>query len=91
LLDTISWEELQEWAALYSRQPFGPWREDFRAAQICAVIANTNRNPKTKKDPYTPQDFMPFDRKPTEEPEDKIAPETRAWFYAAARKNEKLP
>lgn len=32
---------------------------DYRTALICAVMANTARDPKRKVLPYTPEDFMP--------------------------------
>jgi hypothetical protein len=34
-------------------------REASHAALICAVLANINRDPKTKRDPWSPADFMP--------------------------------
>jgi hypothetical protein len=34
-------------------------RDASHAALICAVLANINRDPKTKRDPWSPQDFMP--------------------------------
>ena len=33
-------------------------RQDYRAALICSVIANVNRDPEKTK-PFTPDDFMP--------------------------------
>lgn len=39
-------------------------RLDFRAALIAAMIANANRDPKKRRKPYQPQDFMPrYERK----------------------------
>lgn len=32
---------------------------DYRAALICAVLANIHRNPKRRHKPFVPQDFMP--------------------------------
>jgi len=32
---------------------------DSRAALICTVLANINRNPKKKRKPFTVEDFMP--------------------------------
>ena len=32
---------------------------NYRTALICSLIANTARDPKRKRTPYTPQDFMP--------------------------------
>ena len=37
-------------------------RDDYRAALICAVMANIHRNPKKSK-VYKPEDFMPSTRK----------------------------
>ena len=34
-------------------------RMDFHAGLICSVLANINRDPKRKTDPYTAKDFMP--------------------------------
>ena len=34
-------------------------RSDYRAALVCTVIANANRDPAKKKDPFTTDDFMP--------------------------------
>ncbi len=33
--------------------------EDYRTGLICAVIAEPNRDAKRRKQPFTPQDFMP--------------------------------
>jgi hypothetical protein len=33
--------------------------QDYRAALVAEVIANTNRDPEKKKEPFTPRDFMP--------------------------------
>jgi len=33
-------------------------RADWQAAQICAVIANANRDPKTTPEPYKAEDFL---------------------------------
>ncbi len=32
---------------------------NYRAALICSVLANTARDPKRKRTPFTPDDFMP--------------------------------
>ena len=36
---------------------------NYRAALICSVLANTVRDPKKKSKPYTPQDFMPEEKR----------------------------
>lgn len=33
--------------------------DDFRVGLLCAVISEPHRDPKKRKDPFTPQDFMP--------------------------------
>jgi len=38
-------------------------RLDYRAALICSVIAEVNRNRKKRKKPYTPKDFMPKEKR----------------------------
>jgi len=40
-------------------------REDFRAAQLCTLIANVHRDRDAKSEPFTPLDFVPgWERKP---------------------------
>lgn len=34
-------------------------KADFRAGVVAATIANVNRDPKKRKRPYRPQDFLP--------------------------------
>jgi len=44
----------------YARlEPFGPEADDARMAQLLALIANVNRDPKRRKTPWTPDDFLP--------------------------------
>jgi hypothetical protein len=40
-------------------EPFGPEADDHRLAQLLALIANVNRDPKRRKLPWTPEDFLP--------------------------------
>lgn len=66
----VSSREFAEWLAYERLEPFGPERDDLRAALVAAVIANVNRDPKKRRKPYEVSDFMPkFDRGP--EPERK--------------------
>jgi hypothetical protein len=39
-------------------EPFGEWRADYRSAEIVTMIANVNRDPKKKRDPYKTTDFL---------------------------------
>jgi hypothetical protein len=58
-LKNISSRELSEWQAYARLEPFGEQRADLRAGIIAAVIASAFRNPKKRKDPFSPADFMP--------------------------------
>ena len=55
----ISSRELSEWAAFYRLEPWGTEVEDWRAALITAAVANSYRDPKRRRKPYEPKDFMP--------------------------------
>jgi len=60
----MSSRELTEWMAFFSLEPWGTEVEDWRAGLIAATIANANRDPKKRRKPYEPQDFMPRYEKP---------------------------
>ncbi len=45
-----------EWEYYYQVEPFGAEVEELRFGNICAVLANINRDSKTK--PFTPADFF---------------------------------
>jgi hypothetical protein len=51
--------EVTELIAYSNLEAWGPLAEDFRAGQICAVIANVNRDPKTMPEAWSASDFMP--------------------------------
>ncbi len=40
-------------------EPFGSEADDHALAQLLALIANVNRDPKRRKTPWTPEDFLP--------------------------------
>jgi len=50
---------LAQFSALSEEHRRSQERQDFRAALICSVIANVNRDPKKRSKPYQPKDFMP--------------------------------
>lgn len=60
LLARMPSHELTEWQAYERVEPFGEARADLRMAILAALIANTNRDPKARREPFTPADFMPF-------------------------------
>lgn len=64
LLARISSRELSEWWAFSLLEPFGEKRADIRAAIIASTVANTARDPKRRRRPFRPSEFMPrFERK----------------------------
>jgi len=67
----------------YARlEPFGAEADDARMAQLLALIANVNRDPKRRKTPWTPDDFLPR-RGPKPEPErDSLRPRIDAAMAA---------
>lgn len=50
---------MREYMALVDRHNAALERADYRAGLICAVLANINRDPKRRSQPYEPADFMP--------------------------------
>ncbi len=60
---------MREYAALLERHIANIKRQDYHAALICAVLANINRDPQKKPDPFTPADFMPSLAVPEKEEE----------------------
>jgi hypothetical protein len=60
LLARISSRELTEWICFFGIEgPAGEERADWRAGLIASTIANANRDPKKRKEPFEPTEFMP--------------------------------
>jgi hypothetical protein len=60
---TMSSREFSEWMAYSSNWPFGEYPAYLRAGIVASTIANANRDPKKRKKPFSPVDFMPnFDQ-----------------------------
>jgi hypothetical protein len=60
LLARISSRELSEWICYFGLEgPAGEVRADWRAALVAATVANVNRDPKRRAEPFLPKDFMP--------------------------------
>lgn len=74
LLSRISSRELSEWMAYAEVEPFGEERADLRSGIIASTVANTARDPKKRRKPYSADEFMPHFL--TEQPED---PEIPQW------------
>ncbi len=58
-MNEIDSRELTEWAAYFSLEPWGTEVDDWRAGMVASTIANVNRDPKKRRKPYEPKDFIP--------------------------------
>lgn len=54
----MSAREFVAWQVFASREPFGEARGDLQAAHIASVIANVNRDPNSRPQPFTTNDFL---------------------------------
>jgi len=80
----MSSREYAEWMAYYRLEPFGEERGDLRAGVVAATVANVNRDPKVRGEPYSPRDFMPLVEEETEAPEpEEVYLKIRAWAAMA--------
>ena len=59
MLEQMSSREVTEWLAYDRLYGLPDWRDDFRVAAMCALLANINRDAKKKPSAYSPADFMP--------------------------------
>lgn len=76
LLARTSSRELTEWMAYEAVEPFPAQRLELYLAQVAMLIANANRDPKKRPEPFALTDFLLFreEREPTpEEAAEKIA------------------
>jgi hypothetical protein len=55
----MSSREFAEWMAYYELEPFGEERADLRSAIVASTVANAHRDPKRRRKPFRPLDFMP--------------------------------
>lgn len=53
---TLGSSELELWKAFYDLEPFGPPRDNWNVAVLCALTANINRGKNGKV--MRPDDFM---------------------------------
>ena len=75
--------------ALISNSSLGTEVEDWRAGLIASTIANANRDPKKRRKPYAPADFMP-ERGPIKNKEqswEEQAQLLEMWFKTAVKKD----
>lgn len=73
MLTRISSQELTEWMAYESLEPFPAERNDQDIAMLAALTANANRDTKKRSKPYELVDFLLFRESPEESAEDKTA------------------
>lgn len=53
----MSAAEYADWVEFSQIEPFGPYYDDLRAAQISAVFCNVNRDPDKRPEPFQPAQF----------------------------------
>lgn len=81
--------EFEEWLAYNAIDPIGLERADAAAGIVASVIANVNRDPKKKPDPFTAADFMPrYDRKRSDVPPESKWQQQKAAFKALMKRNK---
>jgi hypothetical protein len=49
---------LSEWMAFFDLEPWGYREEEFRAARLCQVVAEPNRDKKQQRTPFQLYDFV---------------------------------
>lgn len=59
LQERVSSHDFAEYWVYFNLEPWGIEREDLRAGIVASTIANANRDPKKKAQPFTPDQFMP--------------------------------
>lgn len=96
LLREMTVKEFAYWQVHYREDPFGEDRADLRQAQVAAILANSNRDPKKQDKPFGVIEFMPYakrrqeaEKREIEEQPVKVDPMTLTWLMWKARKNGK--
>ena len=96
-LAEIDSAEFAEWMAYSQIEPFGPEREDQRFGVLAALIANVNRDSKTKPEPFTVDEFFPryedllaqLNPADAGPPPDKLQSKLTAWAAVMSKANAK--
>ena len=58
LLRGLTARQFLEWEAYAELEPFGEIRADYRAASIARTVAEVNRDPKKRSEPFEIEDFL---------------------------------
>lgn len=76
----MSMAEYAQWQAYFQIEPWGSHVQDLRAGQIAAVVANANRDPAQRPQPFLPLDFAPWNHlgQQKAEPETYADPEAHS-------------
>jgi len=75
----MSAREFVAWQVFAAREPFGEARADLRAAMLASVLANVNRDPKQRAQPFTSADFLfDFDAAWSGEDDEPATPDPEA-------------
>ena len=69
----ISSKEFTDWLAYFELEPFGDDLLDHQMAQMQALIANINRDPKKGRS-YKPEEFALRNKKPDDLYQEEITP-----------------
>jgi len=83
LMERISGEELQAWMAFYQIEPFGEQRADYRTGIVASTIANANRDPKKRRNPFRPEDFLPEFQPASRKKTGDIMGHLKRWMMGA--------
>ena len=75
--------EFYEWMLYYNECPFDA--DYIAAARVSAVLAEINRDPKRRSQPYSPIDFMPVIKKASDN--NAVVDAMYAWFHLMGGKN----
>lgn len=78
----VSSREFTEWLAYARLEPFGAEADDHRMAQLLALVANVNRDPKRRRRPWSPGDFLPQRGLRAEPDQDSLRPRIDAAMAA---------
>lgn len=65
-------KQLNDWMAFNAVEPFGEQRAELRNGILCSLLANINRDSKTRPEPFAAIDFMSYQDR---EPEKILTPE----------------
>lgn len=90
----MSSAEFAEWIAYSSLEPFGPRREDLRAALVASTVFNVNRGPKGRF--FQPEEFLGLSETPSSDRAETPSAQTltdkaRSFFFALADKSKGPP